>query len=326
MNKHQSNKKEKISFVIPCYNSTNTIGAVVGEIIDTLNKDMSDYDYEIILVNDGSPDGTTFDVITALAKNEKHIKGINLSRNFGQHAAIMAGLHYVDGDYIVLGDDDGQTPFNEFPKLFNKLNEGHDIVSAKYQTREKRSLIRKLGTAFNEATLEWLIGKPKNVGFSSYCIMKGYLVNQIIKHTNPYPSIGGIGLAITHDIANVELIERERARGKSGYNIRKLIQAWFNGFSAFSIKPLRIATCFGVIISFSSFFYGIYIIIRKLINPQISAGFSSIMTVMAFMFGMIFFFMGLIGEYIGRIYININNSPQFVVKETVASDNKLTEV
>ena len=113
--------RQKISFVIPCYNSTHTIKNVVDEIKETMTTSMAEYDYEIVLVNDGSPDGTTFAEIQRIVKTEKYIKGINLSRNFGQPSAVMAALNNVTGDYIVCGDDDGQTPFVELPKLFDKF-------------------------------------------------------------------------------------------------------------------------------------------------------------------------------------------------------------
>ncbi|MCR5222738.1 MAG: glycosyltransferase, partial [Lachnospiraceae bacterium] len=126
------NRKEKISFVIPCYNSTNTIASVVAEIKAVMKNVMNRYSYEVILVNDGSPDGTTYDAIAKIASEEKHIKGINLARNFGQPSAVMAALNHATGDYVVCGDDDGQTPFDELPKLFEKIEEGYDLVEAKY--------------------------------------------------------------------------------------------------------------------------------------------------------------------------------------------------
>ncbi len=313
-------RKEKISFVIPCYNSTDTIGSVVQEIKTVMNAEMSNYDYEIILVNDGSPNGTTYDAIREIVKTEKHIKGVNLARNFGQPSAVMAALNYATGDYAVCGDDDGQTPFNELPKLFKKIEEGYDLVEAKYAVREKRSLFRKIGTAMNEGMATWLIAKPKGLELTTYWVVKKFVVDQMIKYPNAYPYLGGLMLRATQNACNVDVTHRERLSGSSGYSLKKMIELWLNGFTSFSVKPLRLMSVAGVLVAVIGFIYGMVIIISKLLDPQVNAGYSSIMSVNLFMFGVLFFFMGLIGEYVGRIYISLNKAPQFVVKDYEESD------
>lgn len=312
--------KETISFVIPCYNSTNTISAVVDEIKDTMVSSFADYDYEIILVNDCSPDGTTYKKIIELAEKDIHIKGLNLARNFGQPSAVMAGLHYTKGNYIVCGDDDGQTPFNEFPKLFEKIKEGYDIVEAKYAVREKRSLFRKLGTLANETMATSLISKPKGLELTTFWCIKRFVADDMMKYENPYPYLGGLMLRVSKNACNVSVSHRERLSGKSGYSLSKMINLWLNGFTNFSIKPLRFATISGLIIAFIGFIYGIFIIIRKIINPSMPAGYASTLAVILFLFGFSFLFLGLIGEYVGRIYISLNRQPQFIIKEKINLD------
>ena len=316
----REDKREKISFVIPCYNSTKTIGTVVEEIKKVMQGEMKKYDYEIVLVNDGSPDGTTFNAILEIVRKEKHIKGINLARNFGQPSAVMAALNHATGDYVVCGDDDGQTPFNELPKLFEKIEEGYDLVEAKYAVREKRSLFRRLGTLMNEGMATWLISKPKGLELTTYWVVKRFVVNQMIEYPNSYPYLGGLMLRSTQNACNVNVTHRKRLVGKSGYNIRKMIELWLNGFTSFSVKPLRLMSKIGIVVSCLGFLYGIAIIIFKIFDPTISAGYSSIMAVNLFMFGVLFFFMGLIGEYVGRIYISLNKAPQFVVKDYEESE------
>lgn len=313
--KKNGNKKEKISFVIPCYNSTNTIGTVVQEIKEVMTTAMSEYDYEIVLVNDGSPDGTTYSAIEKIAEEEEHIIGVNLSRNFGQPSAVMAALNQTSGDYVVCGDDDGQTPFIELPKLMAKIEEGYDLVEAKYAVREKRSLFRKLGTAANEGMATWLIAKPKGLELTTYWVTRRYVVDEMIAYHNPYPYLGGLMLRTTQKACNVDVTHRERLSGHSGYSLKKMIELWLNGFTSFSIKPLRVMTALGCILSFVGFVFGLVVMIRKIVDPSIIAGYSSTMAVMLFLFGMVFFFMGLLGEYVGRIYISLNRAPQFVIKE-----------
>lgn len=308
-------KREKISFVIPCYNSTNTIDAVVQEIKTVMNTEMDEYNYEVVLVNDGSPDGTTYDAISKIVEREKYIKGINLARNFGQPSAVMAALNHTTGDYVVCGDDDGQTPFNELPRLFEKIEEGYDLVEAKYAVREKRSLFRQLGTFMNEGMATWLIAKPKGLELTTYWVVKRFVVDQMIKYPNSYPYLGGLMLRATQNACNVDVTHRERLSGRSGYSLKKMIELWLNGFTSFSVKPLRLMSVIGVLVAIIGFLYGIVIIVGKILDPGVSAGYSSIMSVNLFMFGVLFFFMGLIGEYVGRIYISLNKAPQFVIKE-----------
>lgn len=314
-------KREKISFVIPCYNSTNTINAVVQEIKQVMHEDMNEYDYEIVLVNDGSPDGTTYNEIVRIVETEEHIKGINLARNFGQPSAVMAALNHTDGDYVVCGDDDGQTPFNELPKLFEKIEEGYDLVEAKYATRERRSLFRKVGTLMNEGMATWLIAKPKGLELTTYWVTKRFVVDHMIEYPNSYPYLGGLMLRTTQNACNVDVTHRKRLSGRSGYSFKKMVELWLNGFTSFSVKPLRLMFIIGVFIAIIGFIYGIGIIISKIVNPNVSAGYSSIMSLMLFMFGIVFFFLGLLGEYIGRIYISLNKAPQFVIKDYKESKN-----
>ena len=315
-------KRETISFVIPCYNSTNTIDVVVQEIKEVMNTELNKYDYEIILVNDGSPDGTTYDAIARIVDNEKHIKGINLARNFGQPSAVMAALNYSIGDYVVCGDDDGQTPFCELPKLMQRIEEGFDLVEAKYSIREKRSLFRKAGTLMNEGMATWLISKPKGLELTTYWVVRRFVVDQMIEYPNSYPYLGGLMLRATQNACNVDVTHRERLSGKSGYSIRKMIELWLNGFTSFSVKPLRLMSKIGIVVASFGFVYGIVTIIHKLIDPSVLAGYSSILSVMLFLFGVLFFFMGLIGEYVGRIYISLNKAPQYVVKDYKESQEK----
>jgi len=316
----EEKNKEKISFVIPCYNSTNTIGAVVQEIKMTMNRKMYRFDYEIILVNDGSPDGTTYHAILDIIRKEKHIKGINLARNFGQPSAVMAALNYATGDYVVCGDDDGQTPFDELPKLFQKIEEGYDLVEAKYAAREKRSIFRQLGTTMNEGMAAWLIEKPKGLELTTYWVVKKFIADQMIEYPNSYPYLGGLMLRATQNACNVDVVHRERISGSSGYSFKKMIELWMNGFTSFSVKPLRLMIVIGILVSIIGFAYGIVIIANKVFGLGVSAGYSSIMSVNLFMFGILFCFMGLIGEYVGRIYISLNKAPQFVVKDYEESD------
>ncbi|MBR4084585.1 MAG: glycosyltransferase family 2 protein [Lachnospiraceae bacterium] len=313
---------KKVSFVIPCYRSEHTVEGVVKEIETTMDEPgvKKNYSYEIILVNDCSPDNT-MGTIRKLCEEKNYIKGIGFSRNFGQHSALMAGLRQSNGDYVVCLDDDGQTPADEVGKLLEKLEEGFDAVYAKYEHKQ-HSGFRNLGSKVNELMTRMMLGKPKELYISSYFAVKRFVVEDMIRYENSYPYVIGLVLRATKSITNVVVQHREREEGTSGYTLKKLLSLWFNGFTAFSVKPLRIATCVGGFSAVVGFAYGIYTIIKKFINPDVPMGFSSMMAVLVFLGGMIMIMLGLIGEYIGRIYISMNNSPQYVIKERLNVENQ----
>ena len=304
----------KVSFVIPCYRSEHTLPGVVAEIEEKM-KTLPQYEYDIFLINDCSPDDT-IGTIRQLCREHDNIKGISFSRNFGQHAALMAGLRHSDGDYVVCLDDDGQTPADEVDKLLDKLEEGADAVYAKYE-HKRHSVFRNLGSKVNELMTRIMLGKPKELYVSSYFAVKRFVVNDMIKYENSYPYVIGLVLRATKNIANVVVQHREREEGTSGYTLKKLLGLWFNGFTAFSVKPLRIATGLGAMSAILGFLYGIYTVIKRFVNPDVPMGFSSLMAAVVFFGGMIMLMLGLIGEYVGRIYISLNNSPQYVIREAI---------
>ena len=306
-----------ISFVIPCYRSEQTIGNVVAE-INTVMTEVVKKTYEIILVNDSSPDNT-FETIRSLADSSDNIIGINLAKNFGQHAALMAGMRASRGDIVVCLDDDGQTPANEVYKLLEKLAEGYDVCYASYGHKQHNGF-RNFGSKVNELMTRIMLGKPKELYISSYFAAKRFIVDDMLRYEQPYAYVIGLVLRATRNIANVPVDHRAREIGNSGYTLKKLLGLWFNGFTAFSIKPLRIATFIGGLTACTGFLYGLYTIIKKLIlMDSVQAGYSATMSVLVFVGGMIMLMLGMIGEYVGRMYICMNNSPQYVIKEVVGA-------
>ncbi len=308
-----------VSFVIPCYRSEITLPKVVTEIKETMDG-IKKYEYEIVLVNDCSTDDT-WGTIKKLVGENKNITGINFAKNFGQHSGLMAGLREAKGDYVICLDDDGQTPANEVGKLLEKLDEGFDAVYASY-AKKKHSAFRNFGTFMNEKMTEVMLGKPKELFVSSYFGVKRFVVEDMLRYENSYPYVIGLVLRATKNVTNVEVNHRQREAGTSGYTFSKLLNLWINGFTAFSVKPLRIATSIGAICAAFGFLYGIYTIIKKFVLPDVPLGYSALMTALMFIGGMIMLMLGLIGEYIGRMYICMNNSPQYVIKERIKNTDE----
>lgn len=310
----------KISFVIPCYNSSKNIESVLSEIKEAMMQ-KPEIGYEVVLVNDCSKDDTA-GIIKGFAKQDSHIIAIDLAKNSGQPNALLAGFNHVSGDYIMTSDDDGQTPVGRVFDFLDEINKGYDVVCARYTERNQRSLFRKMGSYVNLKMSEWLIEKPKDASMSIFFMARRYIIDEMIKYHQPYPYIAGLILRTTQNIGNLDMEQRERNSGQSGYNLNKLLKLWLNGFTAFSIKPLRVAAGLGVVLGCGGFLLALITIIRKLVIVNIQVGWSSLIAVNLIIGGLILIFMGLIGEYVGRIYMCINETPQYVIKEIVKKERE----
>ncbi len=307
-----------ISFVIPCYRSAHTITGVVDEIHTTMSG-MKDYDYEIVLVNDSSPDDT-FEVIRELAEGDERITGINLAKNFGQHAALMAGYERTRGDIVVSLDDDGQTPADQVGRLLDAIEDGADVVYARYDHKQ-HSGFRNLGSRLNDFMTRVMLGKPKDLYLSSYYAARRFVIDEMLRYRNSYPYVMGLVLRSTNRIRNVDVDHRQRTSGSSGYTFSKLLGLWMNGFTAFSVKPLRISTMIGLFSAFLGVIYMIYTIARKIQNSGAPMGFPTLICVVLFIGGMLMVMLGLVGEYVGRTYMSVNETPQYVVREVVGRED-----
>ncbi|MBR3355054.1 MAG: glycosyltransferase [Oscillospiraceae bacterium] len=309
-----------VSVVIPCYRSELTIRTVVDEIKDTVAK-RDNWDYQIILVNDCSPDNT-FSVIRQLCEEDKRIVGVDMSRNYGQETAIVAGLGYADGDAVVVMDDDGQHPTQEMWKLIEKMQEGYDIVYAAFPHKH-HSWFKRFTSDLHGVINEWIGCKPKGIVLSSFWCLSPFCAKELSKYHSPFTSRGGYLMRITQKFANVEIDEhRDRLAGSSGYNLKKMLELWFSNFTNFSIVPIRAMAKLGWITAAVGFLFGIYLIIRKLVDPAVAIGYTSIMSVILFIGGIIMAMIGFMGEYIGRTYMTVSGMPQFIVRQSInAKDN-----
>lgn len=313
---------KRLSFIIPCYYSEHTIADVISEITRVMQIHQK-VEYEIITVNDASPD-KVLHVLMDIAQNDHRVKVIDLAKNMGKHAALMAGYSYASGDVIISLDDDGQCPLDHLWNLLEPLGKGYDISLAKYPAK-RQSIFKNFGSRVNALMTCLLLDKPKQLQLSNFSAMKQFICQEILHYHNPYPYIDGLMLRCTGKIANVQMEERARVSGETGYTLSKSFSLWLNGFTAFSVKPLRIATLVGLIVAIIGFMLSVFIIVRKLIEPGVLAGYSSIMSLILIIGGIVMLMLGMLGEYIGRIYISINNAPQYVIRQTVNLNSKDTE-
>jgi polyisoprenyl-phosphate glycosyltransferase len=303
----------KLSIVTPVYNSEKILPSLAARIDDFTKDNHLAGDFELILVNDASPDNS-WQVIKRLSSEYYFLRGICLRKNFGQHCATMAGLKHACGDTVVIMDDDLQHPPEEILNLMREIENGADVCYANYKNRRHASW-KIWGSKLNDWAVTKLMNKPKGLYLSSFKAISSSVVAEIIKYEGPYTYIDGLILSTTNAIRSIDIEHQTRLEGKSNYNLKRSISLFFNMVTSFSIVPLRLAIYIGFFITIISFILIVFIIIEKLLNPGIAAGWTSLIATILFIGGVQTFCIGMVGEYLGRSYLKINNKPQFVIKE-----------
>lgn len=308
----------KISFVIPVYNSEKTISKVVLQLIDAYLK--SKYKFEIILVNDCSKDQSD-KICRAIVYKYKFVRYISLSKNYGQHNAILTGLRYVNGDYAICLDDDMQTPPEESKKLIDKLeSSNYDVVFGNYANK-KHNLLRNIGTKINDIMARMLLEKPKDISITSFFILRRFIIDELLKYYGPNVYLPGLIMQISLNIGSTIVEHKKRVIGRSNYSITKLLGLWLIGVTNFSIKPLRLCTLLGFLFSFLGFLMSFYILLRKILSPNIPIGWTSVILVVIVLGGLNLLFIGLVGEYVGKIILSVNKQPQSIIRDTLNVPN-----
>lgn len=299
----------KVSVVIPCYYSQRMIRDVVCLTRNELTS--AGYDFECILINDGSKDGT-FREITALCQEDSRIKGIDLMRNFGQHNAIMAGLREVTGDIVMLMDDDMQTHPSQCLALIEGLQDGVDVVFASFR-QQRENWYRRLGSRFAMFTIRVLAGCPKGITDSNFLVMRRCVSDVMSEYSSASVYVQGLIFRTTDRMVNVEVEHYDRAEGASGYTLKSLLRLWSTILN-FSVTPLRAASILGLLMGGAGLVGAISLFIERLYDPEMQLGWASTMVTILVCSGLIMLFMGIIGEYVGRLFMTMNKNPQFIVR------------
>lgn len=301
-----------LTIVIPVYNSEDTIGKLTEHLVNSLG---GEYKLEIILINDCSKDNSEKACINLYEKHKSIVKFYSLSKNVGEHNAVMAGLNHSTGDYIVIMDDDFQNPISEVIKLVQYAKDSTFDVVYTYYDRKQHHFLRNLGSKFNDKVSNVMLKKPKDLYLSSFKLLTKFLVKEIIKYDLPFPYIDGLILRTTNNIGKIQVHHQERNVGKSGYTITKLVALWLNMFTNFSILPLRVSIYIGFIFAFLGLVFGVYTVIEKLSNPGLPVGFAALAVAVFIFAGVQLISLGMIGEYLGRIFLSQNKRPQYTVKK-----------
>ena len=304
-----------ISVVIPVYNGAGTIGPLVQRLLEA----SAERTLQIVLVDDGSLDASDEVCRSLSARHPGVVTFVKLARNFGEHNAVMAGLWHARGDYVVIMDDDFQNPPEEVGRLIDHaLQHGHDIVYTYFPVKHHH-WARNLGSRLNDQVANFMLDKPRHLYLSSFKCMSRFLVDQILKYRGPYPYIDGLALRCSQNIGTVAVSHAPRREGRSNYTLRKLFRLWLNMFVNFSVMPLRVATVVGLAASALGVALGVEAMVERLVRPGVPVGWASVLVPIVLLSGVQLVMLGLLGEYLGRLFLTENQTPQFVVREVVES-------
>ena len=304
--------KRLVSIVIPVFNGAHTIRKLVSQCIQAFERY---FELEIILVNDCSKDDS-YNVCLSVQKNfPNKITFLSLSRNFGEHNAVMAGLHHSNGDFVVTLDDDGQNPPFEALNLINyALKHKLDVVYSSY-SKKNHNFVRNIYSWLNGKVATLMLGKPVGLYLSSFRSMSRFMVQEIIKYDLPFPYVDGLIMRTTSNIGTLETKHKTRISGKSGYTFKKLFGIWLNMFTNFSVLPLRIASFLGFLFALVGMLIGSFTLYERFFNPHLPMGWATIAVLCSILAGVQLMALGMIGEYLGRMFMGMNRQPQFVVRD-----------
>jgi len=306
-----------LSLVIPVYNGSRTIGPLVEHITTVF----AFTPFQIVLVNDGSEDDSEMVCAKLAEKFPQSVTFVHLSRNFGEHSAVLAGLSHARGRYIAVLDDDGQNPPEEIVAMLQELKrKNYDVVYGHYIDKQ-HSWLRNAGSRFNDRIATLMLHKPKDLYLSSFKVMDRFLVDEIVKYRGPFPYIDGLIYRTTHKIGQIQVGHRASVSGSSRYTFRKLVRLWLNMFLNFSVKPLRLSVYVGLFVACLSILaLGLILIDKIWITPNLTLGVPTVLASIVFFSGVQLMILGLIGEYLGRLYLDQTGTPQYIVRYVTHAD------
>lgn len=305
----------EISVVIPVYGSAGILPNLADRLQAALSATTRAGGFEVVLVHDHGPDDA-WQVIQELARTRPWLKGVNLRRNAGQHNAVMAGFAHAKGEFVITMDDDLQHDPDDIPRIIETLRNGADLCYVQFESR-RHALWKRAGSAFNDMVASMLLNKPRDLYLSPFRGMRREICETALTYQGPFVYVDGLLLQSTANYTMITARHHERQDGQSGYSLRKSISLWLQMATSFSIVPLRLVSLAGLIASAFAFLFALGVILRKFAVPDMAVGWPSLIVAILFMGGLQLLALGAIGEYVGRILLNVNNRPQYVVGATV---------
>ncbi|HZZ95348.1 MAG TPA: glycosyltransferase family 2 protein [Usitatibacter sp.] len=308
-----SNSSPEVSIVVPVYRSETILPRLAEEVLEAMKARGWENAFELILVNDVSPDDS-WEVVKKLATRYPFVHGVALAGNVGQHNASMAGLGQARGEVVVIMDDDLQHPPEAVGSMVDAIRSGFDVCYTRYVNRQ-HNLWKRFGSWINDRVATILLKKPSGLYLSSFKAMHRRIVDEVVKYDGPYAYIDGILLDITRRVTVVPIGHRARLEGEGNYNLARSVSLWLKMATSFSVLPLRIASVVGAVTSFASGLLIVGIVVEKLLHPETPRGWTSLAALILFMGGVQLLSLGIIGEYVGRSYMRLNRKPQYVIRE-----------
>jgi undecaprenyl-phosphate 4-deoxy-4-formamido-L-arabinose transferase len=307
-----------LSIVIPIYNGSSSI----AELTAKLEELSIPGGHEIVLVNDGSPDNSLEVCRALIEKARVPITLVCLARNYGEHNAVMAGLRHASGAHVITMDDDMQNPPEEVQRLLAFAQRSGKEVIYTYYDNKRHTLWRNLASRFTNRVADLILDKPRGFYLSSFRCMSAFVVREISRYDGPYPYVDGLILQVTDDVDRLLVRHLPRAAGRSNYTLRRLLRLWMNMFVNFSVMPLRVSTMTGFVLSALGAIGGAMAVAEALFSSP-PPGWASLFAAVLLLSGVQLLILGIVGEYLGRLYLTANRKPQSVVKEVLRSQPPL---
>ena len=309
-----------VSVVVPIFNEQENLPELRRRLAEALEK--TGEDWEVVLVNDGSPDDSLEVCRRLCRQNDVALSVVNLSRNFGEHNAVMAGVTHARGAFVVTMDDDLQNPPEEVVRLWRHARDnGYDVVYT-YYAESRHAVWRNLGSRFTNWCADRLLDKPKGLYLSSFRCISSFTANAILDHTGPFPYVDGLILQVTQNIGSLEVKHLPRAEGRSNYTLKRLTRLFFSMLLNFSVTPLRL----GVLAGFAMAGLGLLVFVEVMVEALTGGtprGWASVMAATLLLSGLQLVMLGLVGEYLGRTFLTVNRKPQFVVHDVERNERAL---
>jgi len=303
--------------VVPVYNSAASVQALTARVAEALG----DREFELVLVNDGSSDGSWERIVEA-ARADRRVRGLDLARNYGQHNALLAGIRAARGGTIVTIDDDLQNPPEEIPRLLAKLDEGYDVVYGSAQERQ-HGILRGLATRLTKWSLKVAVGSEVAAQVSAFRVFRTHLRDAFADFQAPYVSIDALLGWGTARFAAIPVRHDPRAAGESNYGFVRLATHALNVLTGFTTRPLRFATLIGIAFTFLGFLVLVFVLIRYLIQGNPVPGFPFLASLIAIFSGAQLLTLGIIGEYVARMHLRVMDRPAYAVHEEVGGGARL---
>lgn len=308
---------KKISVLVPCFNEEKSLPLLYDALVETITN-LPQYEWEILFVNDGSQDNT-MEVIRALRQNDERISYLDLSRNFGKENAMLAGFDYAQGDAVIIMDADLQHPPMVIPDMISKWEEGYDDVYAQRKTRGRESWLRRRLTRFYYKMLQGSSRMDVLPNVGDFRLLDRKCVDALSKMRESGRYTKGMYCFIGFKKIGVEFETQDRAAGKSSMSYRKLTNLAMEGVTSFTTAPLRWATFIGLAVSLVAFVYMLFVLAKALMFGDPVAGYPTLLTVILFLGGIQLFTIGIIGEYLGKVFTEVKNRPVYFVREYVGN-------